>query len=553
MARDLSFSNAARAQLQAGVDKLANTVRVTLGPKGRYVLIEKLTGAPTVTNDGVTIAREIHLSDAFENMGAQLVKQVATQTNDDAGDGTTTATVLAQAMVRRGLSLVDEGANPVLLKRGIIVAVNRVVEQIRSMAQEISTREEFAHVASISANNDRAVGEAVAEAMAKVGPTGIITVEESPVVGYQLDFVEGLEFDQGYVSPYMVTDTDRMVTEFEDPYILLTNRTIDSVQTLMPLLDKIMKDQRPLVIIAQKVEGPALGMLVTNAAHGTFQSVAVNAPGFGHRRLAELQDIAVLTGGTVISEDAGLTIAAADASMLGTARKVTVTEGRTTIIDGAGSEAKVAHRVEQMHNELGRASNEHDQDTLRERIARLSGGVAVISVGAVSAVELSETLHRVEDALSATRASIQEGIIGGGGSALIHAESALDGLGLEGDEALGAQIVRDVLSEPLRWIASNAGYDSDDAIAQVRALPPGSGLNALTGEYVDLIAEGVLDPARVTRSALQSAASIVALMLVTEVLVIEEQVAQPGAIMVPGFGDLAEGMARPTSDAATPV
>jgi chaperonin GroEL len=553
MARELSFSRTAREQLQAGVDKLADTVKVTLGPKGRYVLIEKLTGAPTVTNDGVTIAREIQLKDAFENMGAQLVKEVATQTNDDAGDGTTTATVLAQAMVAKGLHQVDEGANPVLLKRGIETAVKRVVREIGQVAQEITTQEQFAHVASISANNDDEIGQIIAEAMAKVGPEGIITVEESHTVGLDLEFVEGLEFDKGYISPYMVTDRDRMVTEFEDPYILLTNETIDKVQTLMPLLERIMAKPHPLVIVAQKVEGPALGMLVTNAVHDTFQSVAVNAPGFGHRRIAELEDIAALTGGKVISADAGLKLETADLSALGRARKVTVTEGSTTIVEGAGDQQTVTARVEQLKAELNRATNEHDQDSLRARLAKLAGGVAVISVGAATEVELNEKLHRVEDALAATRASIDEGIVAGGGSALVHVESALDDLDLEGDYAVGAQIVRDVLAEPLRWIAWNAGYDGEDAVTQVRGLTPGHGLNALTGEYVDLIASGVIDPAKVARSAIESAASVVSLLLVTEALVSEEQPAQPGAIIAPGYGDLAEGMARPTSDAATPV
>jgi chaperonin GroEL len=554
VAKELSFNEEARRHLERGVNKLADTVRVTLGPKGRNVVLEKLTGAPMITNDGVTIAREIHLKDPFENLGAQLVKEVATRTNDVVGDGTTTATVLAQAMVRDGLNAVEEGANPIIIKRGIEAAVERVVATLTANAREIQTQDEFAHVAAISANNDRAIGDIIGQAIAKVGKDGIVTVEESHTLGLELDFVEGLEFGKGYISPYMVTDRDRMVAEFEHPYILLTNEKVTKVQQLMPLLEQIMRDPRPLIVVAQAVEGAALGMLVTNMVHGTFQSVAVNSPGFGHRRISELEDIATLVAGKVVSMDSGTSLETMRVEDLGTAARVTITDQLTTIVDGAGDPSKIAARIEELKTELARATNGHDQDVLRERMARLSGGVAVIGVGAATEVELREKEHRVEDALQATRASIEEGILPGGGTALAQIERCLDDLDLEGDYAVGARIVRDSLAEPLRWILRNAGYgDGLEVLDRIRSLPLGTGLNALTGEEGDMLAFGIIDPLKVTRSALQSAASVVSLLLTTDALVIEEVIGQPGAIMAPGFGDLAEGMARPSSDAATPV
>ena len=546
MAKVFRLGPAARRHLETGVDVLASAVKVTLGPKGRNVVLEKLTGPPTITNDGVTIAREIHLSDPFDNMGAQLVKEVATKTNEVAGDGTTTATVLAQEMVSRGMRAVEAGANPIQLKRGIEQAVELVGAQIRSQAVEVTTKQQLAHVAGISANNDAAIGDVIAEAMHRVGREGIVTVEESPTVDLELDFVEGLQFDRGYISPYMVTDQARMEAVYDDVYILLTPEKISQVQTLMPLLEKVMKARRPLLIIAENVDGGALGMLVTNTVHGTFQSVAVQAPGFGHRRLAELEDIGTLTAGRVVTAEAGLTLEEMPLEALGRARRVTVTESTTTIIDGAGTPDQINQRIAQLKVEYERAEMDRDKDRIQDRLAKLSGGVAVIRVGAATTVELTEKQHRVDDALSATRAAVEEGIVAGGGTALVQAEHVLDGLDLTGDVALGVAIVRDSLAEPLRCIAWNAGFDGDEVVVQVRAGKPGWGLNALTGDYGMLMEQGVIDPAKVTRSALRSAASIAALVLTTEVLVAEEVFAQPGAIIAPGFGDLAEGMARPS-------
>ena len=546
MAKVFRLGPAARQHLQTGVDVLASAVKVTLGPKGRNVVLEKLTGPPTITNDGVTIAREIHLSDPFDNMGAQLVKEVATKTNEVAGDGTTTATVLAQEMVSRGMRAVNAGANPVQLKRGIEQAVELVGTEIRRQASEINTKQQLAHVAGISANNDTAIGDVIAEAMHRVGREGIVTVEESPTVDLELDFVEGLQFDRGYISPYMVTDQARMEAVYDDVYILLTPEKISQVQTLMPLLEKVMKARRPLLIVAENVEGAALGMLVTNTVHGTFQSVAVTAPGFGHRRLAELEDIATLTAGRVVTAEAGLTLEEMPLEALGRARRISVTEGNTTIIDGAGTPDDINQRIGQLKAEYERAEMDRDKDRLQDRLAKLSGGVAVIRVGAATTVELTEKQHRVDDALSATRAAVEEGIVAGGGTALIQAEHVLTGLPAIGDIATGIDIVRESLAEPLRCIAWNAGYDGDEVVDKVRAGAPGWGLNALTGDYGMLMDQGVIDPAKVTRSALRSAASIAALVLTTEVLVAEEVFAQPGAIIAPGFGDLAEGMARPS-------
>jgi chaperonin GroEL len=547
MAKDLRFGAGARQLLEAGVNALADAVKVTLGPKGRNAVIEKLTGAPTITNDGVTIAREIQLRDPFANMGAQLVKEVAMKTNGVAGDGTTTATVLAQALVREGLRAVEGGANPMFLKTGIQRAVTAVVAELQSTARPVSTAQELAHVATLAANNDPEIGEIIAKAMHRVGYGGVVTVDESPAFGLDVDFVDGVELDHGFISPYMATDRQRMEAVLENPYILLTNERITQVQTLMPVLELVTRTQRPLVIFAETVDGPALGMLVANNVHDTFRSIVVRAPGFGHRRLAELEDLAAITGGTVITGDAGQDIASLRLDQLGQCRRITATERSTTIVGGLGDEGLVSGRVEQIKSELERAENEHDQDHLQLRIARLSGSVAVIHVGAATGVELKELQHRVEDSLSATRAAIEEGVVVGGGAALVQAGRVLTGLDVSGDHALGRDLVLVSLGEPLRWIAINAGYDGSAVADRVAQLPAGHGFNALTGEYGDLFAAGVMDPLKVTRSALQSAASIAALLLTTETLVVEEILVNPGAIMAPGFGDLAEGMVRPSN------
>jgi chaperonin GroEL len=554
MAKMLCYDEEARRYLETGVNKLADAVRVTLGPKGRNVVLEKMAGAPMITNDGVSIAHEIHLSDPFENMGAHLVREVASQTSDVVGDGTTTATVLAQAMVREGMARIAAGANPMLLRRGIEDAASRVLDQLARMARPVGSKEELAYVASIAANDDPKIGTIIADALDTVGRDGVITVEDSPALGLELEFVEGFQWDYGYISPYFVTDSERMEVVFEDPVILLTDLTIAEVQLLMPVLEQVMRAQRPFVIVAENVDGPALGMLVTNARHGTFQSVAVRAPGFGHRRLNNLQDIAALTGAQVIAKDSGMKLASTTLERLGRARKVTVTEGETTILDGAGDGEAVRARIAQIQVELGRVENERDRDHLQERLARLAGKVAVIHVGAATAVELKEKLRRTEGALAATRAAVEEGVLPGGGVALVNAERALTPANGKGSEqALGAEIVHAALSEPLRWIAGNAGHDAAAVVDRVRTLDPGWGLNALTDEYCEMISAGVIDAAKVTRSALQSAVSIAALLLTTEALIAEELVAQPGAVIVPGFGDLAEGLARPSSPAGSPA
>jgi chaperonin GroEL len=553
MARELRFEQEARRRLEAGVDKLANTVKVTLGPKGRNVVLEKLTGSPIVTNDGVTIAREIHLKDPFEDMGAQLVKEVATKTNDIAGDGTTTATVLAQAMIQAGMRAIGDGANPMLLKRGMERALAEVVPRLEKMARPISGKEEMAHIAGISANDDAEIGNTIAEALDGVGLEGVITVEEWPRYGLDVQFTEGITFGNGFLSPYMVTDEGRMEAVYDDPYILLTNEKIVSVQELMPILDKIMRaERRPLVIMAETVEGPALGMLVSNKVHNTFPSVAVRAPGFGHRRIAELQDVACLTGGAVVTQDAGLSLSALTVEQLGRARRVTVTRDTTTIIDGAGDPAAIHDRIGQVRLEQARASNPRDQDKLAERLAKLAGRVAVIHVGAATPAELREKQHRVEDALSATRAAVEEGIVAGGGTALLHAEDALDNLGLVGDYSIGAEVVRGALAAPLYWIARNAGHDGRDVIERVRTMGETEGLDALTGDFGELVSAGIIDPLKVTRSALENAVSIAALILTTDALVAEEVQGVRGEIIDPEFGDLAEGLPRASSDAATP-
>jgi chaperonin GroEL len=547
MAKDLRFNVEARQLLEAGVNALADAVKVTLGPKGRNAVIEKLVGAPTITNDGVTIAREIQLRNPFANMGAQLVKEVATKTNGVAGDGTTTATVLAQAMVREGLAAVSAGANPMLLKTGIEAAVDAVVARLTSDASQVGGEADLASVASLSANNDREIGEVIAAAIGRVGRGGIVTVEESPSFGLEITYVDGVEIDNGYISPYMVTDRERMEAVFENPYVLLTSEKISRVQDLMPVLEQVTMSGRQLVIFAQNVDGPALGMLVANNVHETFRSVVVRAPGFGHRRIAELSDLAIWMGGQVITAEAGLSLDAVRLDQLGQVRRVTVTDSTTTMVGGVGSDNEVSARIEQLKHEFERAENDHDKDALQGRIARLSGSVAVIHVGAATGVELTEKQHRVEDSLSATRAAVEEGIVAGGGTALVQARSTIDTLDLDGEQALGARIVRDALSEPLRWIAINAGYSGDEVVSQVTALPTGHGFNALTGTVGDMFDMGIIDPLKVTRSALQSAASIAALLLTTETLIVEEIIQNPGAIVAPGFGDLAEGLVRPSN------
>src|SRR4249920_1154010 len=522
MAKMLKFDEDARRALEAGVNKLADTVKVTLGPKGRNVVLDKKWGAPTITNDGVSIAKEVELEDPFENMGAQLVKEVATKTNDVAGDGTTTATVLAQALVHLGLRNVTAGANPLGLKRGMEKAVAAAVEAIRAQAKEVDDKAEIAQVASISAA-DPAIGDLIANAIDKVGKDGVVTVEESNTFGMELEFTEGMQFDKGYISPYFVTDQERMEAGLEDPYILIVNKKISSVQDVLPLLEKVMQSGKPLAIIAEDIEGEALATLVVNKIRGTFNAVAVKAPGFGDRRKAMLQDIAVLTGGQVVSEEVGLKLENATLDLLGSARKVVVTKDDTTIIEGAGSEDEVKGRVNQIKAEIENTDSDWDKEKLQERLAKLSGGVAVIKVGAATEVELKEKKHRIEDAVQSTKAAVEEGIVPGGGVALLNAQSALLKLKLKDDEATGANIVRDALSEPARRIAANAGYEGAVVVSQLRGEgDSGNGFNAATGEWVDMVKAGIIDPAKVTRSALQNAASIAALILTTEASVVEK-------------------------------
>jgi chaperonin GroEL len=547
MAKDLRFGSDARARLEMGVNALADAVKVTLGPKGRNAVLEKLTGPPTITNDGVTIAKEIQLRDPYANMGAQLVKEVATKTNGVAGDGTTTATVLAQAMVREGLRAVDNGANPMQLKRGIEKAVDAVVALLQERSREVTGEEQLRHVAMLSANNDTDIGDVIAAAMTHVGAGGVVSVEEWPQFGLGLSYVDGVEFDHGYISPYFVTDKDRMESVLDDAYVLLTNQKITTVQTLMPVLEQVQRSKRPLLILCENMDGPALSMLITNNMHDTFRSVVVRAPGFGHRRVSELEDFAAILGGRVVSADSGLSLADVRLEHLGQAKKITVTELSTTMVDGGGDVSEVHARIHQLEQELARTENEHDQDNISLRIARLSGRVAMIHVGAATGVELKEKQHRVEDSLSATRAAMEEGIVAGGGTALIQAQQTLDLLELTGDAAEGREIVRRAVEEPLRWIAINAGFDGDEAVRRVADLPEGHGFNAVTDTYGDMFSAGIIDPLKVTRSALQSAASIAALLLTTETLVVEEVIQNPGAIIAPGFGDLAEGMVRPSN------
>src|SRR4051812_46182688 len=521
MAKQLEFSDSARKALEAGVNKLADTVKVTLGPRGRNVVLDKKWGAPTITNDGVTIAREVELDDPYENLGAQLVKEVATKTNDIAGDGTTTATVLAQALVREGLRNVAAGASPASLKKGIDAAVKAVSDELLASARAIEGKEDIAAVAALSAQ-DKQVGELIAEAMDKVGKDGVITVEESNTFGLELEFTEGMAFDKGYISPYFVTDPERMEAVLDDPYILIANSKISAVKDLLPVLEKIMQAGKPVLVIAEDIEGEALATLVVNKIRGTFHSAAVKAPGFGDRRKAMLQDIAQLTGATVVSEEVGLKLENATMDLLGTARKVVVTKDETTIVEGAGKPEDVQGRINQIKAEIEKTDSDYDREKLQERLAKLSGGVAVIKVGAATEVELKEKKHRIEDAVQSTKAAVEEGIVPGGGVALLNAQAALDKVDLEGDELTGAHIVRRALEEPIKQIATNAGLEGGVVVEKVRALKEGEGLNAATGEYGDMIKFGVVDPAKVTRSALQNAASIGALFLTTEAIVAEK-------------------------------
>jgi chaperonin GroEL len=553
MAKELHFEADARKLLLAGVDKLAEAVRPTLGPKGRNAILEKVTGSPVVTNDGVTIVREIFLKDQFENMGAQLVKEAAIKTNDVVGDGTTTATVLAQAIIRAGMDAIDRGANPVLLKRGIDLAVGRLVEHLQDVAHPVHTEQDYARVAAISANDDEMVGAVIAKALHTVGGDGVVTVEESATPGMGVDFVEGFEFDNGYLSPYLVTNPARMEAVLDDPYILLCSEKISQVQQLMPLLDKVMRAPRPLVIVAENVEGTALSMLVHNHVNGAFQSVAVRAPGFGDRRLHKLEDIAALTGGTVFSRHSGLTLETMTIEHLGRADQVRAIADRTTIIGGHGSPADVEFRLAQLRAELDRATFGIDEDVLTERIGALSGKVAVIRVGAPTPAELKELQHRVEDALSATRAAMAEGIVAGGGAALLHAESALDDLQAKDDYASGVETVRRVLTEPTSLIAANAGYSGEEVVARMTELGMDDGFDALQGRYGNMIEMGIIDPLRVARSALQNGASVAGLIVTTSTLVAEEQTAWGGSpALMTEYGALDEGLHQPSPDATMP-
>ncbi len=553
MAKELRFGADARTLLLSGVDQLAEAVKSTLGPKGRNVILEKITGSPVVTNDGVTIAREIHLKDQFENMGAQLVKEAAIKTNDIVGDGTTTATVIAQAIVREGMTAIGVGANPVLVKRGIDLAVGRLVEHLQSVAHSVATEADYARVAAISANDDDAVGAAIAKALYTVGDGGIVTVEESAAHGISVDFVEGFEFDNGYLSPYMVTNPASLEAIVDEPYILLCSEKISKVQQLMPLLDKIMRAPRPLVIIAETVEGTALSMLVHNHVNRVFQCVAVRAPGFGDRRLRKLEDIAAITGGAVYSKHSGFTVETMTLDQLGRASQVRVTADHATIIGGAGSADEVDFRLTQLRAELKRATFGVDEDVLTERIGSLSGKVAVVKVGAPTNAELKELQHRVEDALSATRAAMAEGIVAGGGAALLHAEAALNDLDVEDDYVAGVETVRRSLIEPAYLIATNAGYSGNEVVAKMAQMGIDDGFDALRGRYGNMVEMGIVDPLRVARSALQNGASVAGLLLTTSTLVAEEQTPWGGSpALMTEFGALDEGLHQPSPDSSTP-
>ena len=541
MAKEILFNEDARRALGRGVDALANAVKVTLGPKGRNVGLEKKFGAPTITNDGVTIARDIELEDPFENMGAQLVREVATKTNDVAGDGTTTATLLAQAMIREGMRNVAAGANPMIIRKGISKAVEALVEEIQKNAQKVETKDAIAQVASISAA-DEATGNLIAEAMEKVGKDGVITVEESTGMGTSLDVVEGMQFDRGYISPYMVTDTDKMEAVLNNPYILVTDRKIGAIADLLPILEKVVQQGKELMILAEDVEGEALATLVVNKLRGTFRAVAVKAPGFGDRRKAMLEDIATLTGATVITEDLGRKLDTVEVFDLGSARQVRISKDETTIVDGAGDLEQIKARVAQIKVQLAETTSEFDKEKLQERLAKLSGGVAVIQVGAVTEVEMKEKKLRIEDALNATRAAVEEGIVAGGGTTFIDIIPVLDTLEATGDEKTGIEIVKRAIEEPVRQIANNAGLEGSIVVENVKKAAKGIGFNALTEEYVDMIAEGIVDPAKVTRSALQNAASIASMVLTTETIVAEKPAENAPAMPMGGMGGGMPGM-----------
>lgn len=521
MAKMIEFDETARRALMTGADKLADTVKVTLGPKGRNVVLEKKFGSPTITHDGVTVAKEIDLEDPYENIGAQLIKEVATKTQDVAGDGTTTATVLAQAIIREGMKNVAAGANPMLLKRGIDKAVNLVVKEIKKLSKPTQTREEIAQVAAISSADDE-IGNKVAEAMEKVGKDGVITVEESQALGTTVDVVEGLQFDKGYISPYMVTDAERMEAVLDDPYILILNKKLAAVAELLPLLEKVMQTGKPLLIIAEDVEGEALATIVVNKIRGTFTSVAVKAPGFGDRRKAILEDIAIVTGGQSITEELGVKLENVELDMLGRARQIKVDKENTTVVEGKGKTEAIQGRIKQIKREIEESDSEFDREKLQERLAKLAGGVAVIKVGAATETELKEKKHRIEDALSATKAAVEEGIVPGGGVVLINTMAAIDKSHLTGDERTGTEIVEKALEEPVRLLAENAGFEGSVVVEKIKTLPKGQGLNVLTGEYVDMSKAGIIDPVKVTRSALQNAASVASMVLTTEAMVAEK-------------------------------
>ncbi len=537
MAKQILFDEEARRALEKGVNALANAVKVTLGPKGRNVVLDKKFGAPTITNDGVTIARDIELEDPFENMGAQLVKEVATKTNDVAGDGTTTATLLAQAMIREGMRNVAAGANPMIIKKGIQKAVDTLVDEIKKSAKKVEGKAAIAQVASISAG-DEEIGNLIAEAMEKVGNDGVITVEESKGMGTNLEVVEGMQFDRGYISPYMITDTDKMEAVLNDPYILITDRKIGAIADLLPVLEKVVQQGKELLIIAEDVEGEALATLVVNKLRGTFKAVAVKAPGFGDRRKAMLEDIAILTGGTVITEELGRKLDSVEMSDLGRARQVRVSKEETTIVDGAGSKDNIKARVTQIRSQIEETTSDFDKEKLQERLAKLAGGVAVIEVGAATEVELKEKKLRIEDALNATRAAVEEGIVAGGGTTFIDVQPALDNVQATGDEKTGIEIVKRAIEEPVRQIANNAGLEGSVVVENVKKAGKGVGFNALTEEYVDMIGAGIVDPAKVTRSALQNAASIAAMVLTTETLVADKPEKENPASAAAGMGGM---------------
>ena len=542
MAKQVLFNEEARRALGKGVDALANAVKVTLGPKGRNVVLDKKFGAPTITNDGVTIAKDIELEDPFENMGAQLVKEVATKTNDIAGDGTTTATLLAQAMIHEGMRNVAAGANPMILKKGIDQAVKKLVDEIKSNSKKVEGKAAIAQVAAIS-SSDEEVGELNAEAMEKVGKDGVITVEESKSMDTNLSVVEGMQFDRGYISPYMVTDTDKMEAVLDNPYILITDRKISAIADILPILEKVVKQGKELMIIAEDLDGEALATLVVNKLRGTFKALAVKAPGFGDRRKAMLEDIAILTGGTVISEEVGRKLDSVEIEDLGQARQVRASKEETTIVDGSGDKAKIDARVEQIKKQVAETTSDFDKEKLQERLAKLAGGVAVIEIGAATEVEMKDKKLRIEDALNATRAAVEEGIVAGGGTTFVDILPALDALSAEGDVQTGINIVKRAIEEPVRQIANNAGLEGSVVVENVKKSANGTGFNALTGEYVDMIGAGIVDPAKVTRSALQNAASIAAMVLTTETLVADKPEKEPPMPMgAPGMGGGMPGM-----------